>query len=86
MASEMVGRGISCVSLRQRYGRNGGTKGQAEGAAQQAGLFLAHDANRKRFRRCRWTLPLTHDSDHCALVIKLETDEEGVKWYIVRRR
>ena len=39
LASEMVGRGISCVSLRQRYGRNGGTKGQAEGAAQQAGLF-----------------------------------------------
>ena len=48
--------------------------------------FLARDVDRRRFRRCRWILLPTHDSDQHALVAKLSTDVDVVKRYTRRRQ
>ena len=48
--------------------------------------FLARDVDRRSFRRCRWILLPTHDSDHRALVVKVLTDAEVVKRYTRRHQ
>ena len=98
-ADQMAERGISFVSKhfcalqrRRHHGRWTwkhhwrDERGKQRWQRSKLDYFLADDVNRKRFRKCHWILPPTHDSDHRTLMVKLVTGREGVKWYKRRRR
>ena len=42
--------------------------------------------DRKNFGHCRWILPSTHDLDHRALVVRLETNKRAAKRHTKERR
>ena len=58
--------------------RNKDGRGERRWHRSKPDYFMTQGADRKRFRRCRWVLPPTHNSDHRALVAKIAT-EGGIK-------
>ena len=47
--------------------------------------FLLKERDRARVRRCRWTLPRHHDSDHRAPVVQIYSRKGGVRKYLEER-
>ena len=92
LAAELEGRGLRCmtnhfVTRRRRRcrgkwtwrRRNKNGKGERAWYRSKPDYFMARDGDRKKFRRCRLVLPPTHNSDHRAMVARLES--KGVKEY-----
>ena len=47
---------------------------------------LVRARDRRRVRSCRWVAMRHHDSDHRALILRVESDPAGVKRYDKARR
>ena len=84
LATDLEEHGLRCVTehfvtrrrrrCRGRWTwrrRNLGGRGGKGWHRSKPDYFMAQGADRKRFRRCRWVLPPTHNSDHRALVVKI---------------
>ena len=99
LAAEATEQGLVCasrhfLSRRMRHVRRRGTfrrpnytpEGERRWIRGKPDYALVTARDRRRVRSCRWLLVRHHDSDHRALVLRVETDEKGVQRYDKARR
>ena len=98
LAAELVEHGLTCatrqfVSRRTRHVRGRWTfrrprytpEGEQRWLRSKPDYVLTQEKDRRRLRSCRWLLVRHHDSDHHALVLRIQSNPKGVKRYVKAR-